>query len=107
MSDVTESYIISVKIRTCKLRGLRCPVQSASAAAPAQLAPPPPPPVSFASSTNSNGANTASSTSTETSYASTIGDVFTYEPKGGGAIESAGPIGPPTTALTTRNGKTH
>lgn len=79
-----------------------CNVQSASAAVPAQLAPPPPPPIAFASNTNSNGGSTAGSSG---SYSSTIGDVFTYEPKGGGAIEAAGPVGPSTTALTVKNGK--
>lgn len=84
----------------------QCAVQTASAAGPAQLASPPPPPVAFASNTNSNGGSSASSSSaSETSYSSTIGDVFTYEPKGGGAIESAGPIGPSTTALTVKNGE--
>ena len=28
-----------------------------------------------------------------------------YEPKGGGSIESAGPVGPSTTALTVKNGE--
>ena len=84
-------------------------MQSPSAAAPGQLAPPPPPPTSFASNTNLNGGSSSAASSTlnqlETSILSSIGDVFTYQPSGGGAIESAAPVGPPTTALTVKNGE--
>lgn len=84
-------------------------MQSTSAAVPGQLTPPPPPPTSFASNLNSNGGSSSAASGLiyqlESSVLSSIGDVFTYQPSGGGAIESAAPVGPPTTALTVKNGE--
>ncbi|EIE18857.1 hypothetical protein COCSUDRAFT_59785 [Coccomyxa subellipsoidea C-169] len=75
------------------------PPEAQTGAAPAAsvLAPPPPPPVTFASNNNNGGSSNGA-------FSSSIGDVFTYKPSTGGSIESAGGVGPTTTALTTNNG---
>jgi hypothetical protein len=91
----------------CSVHGLlfagASTLQTDAAAAPAQLSSPPPPPIAFASNTNFGSGGGGSSDSSFSST-STIGDVFTYEANGGGSIESAGPVGPTTTALTVKNG---
>ena len=97
------------RLALCREPGSAENVVSHGAQSPAQLAPPPPPPTSFASNTNSNGGSSSAASSTlnqlESSILSSIGDVFTYQPSGGGAIESAASVGPPTTALTVKNGE--
>ena len=77
------------------------PVQAPATTA-AAVPPPPPPPFLFASNTLGGGSLTSASASG--AFPSTIGDVYTYAPAGGGSIESAAGVGPQTTALTTSNG---
>lgn len=92
----TEPTIERISVTVHPLHCLQA-AQSAAAPAASALAPPPPPPVTFASNSNGGGSSSGA-------FSSTIGDVFTYRPSTGGSIESAGAVGPTTTALTTNNG---